>query len=427
MGKNDISKLLDKESILKRYKNGETINKIRLDCKVTHKVIKLIVEKSGVVFNKHPKYTKWNKEDIIKEARNYKHRSHFMKGSPSAYHAAHRINLKEAFEHMEPLGHVKSRLVYVYEFPDNHVYVGLTANKNKRHGEHMRDSRGPIYKHMTKIGVAPRYRMISNWYINYSEAQQLEKDTVNEYKEKGWIIMNTAPAGNLGGNLYKWNEDNLRELALKYNTRGEMMRNNRNAFEAIKQKNLYHLFDHMEWEGNIEHTLEECIEEAKKYTCRQDFRKHRYDLWQWTYKHKHQEVVFAHMVKKQIPYRWTIENALKIMNQYEYLNDFIKEQPRCHRFISRNLNYREVTKHMKKRKPYENWDEDRKTTHRKKISKSLGKSCIIYNEDERLEFSSLRELERFFWDKGYSKMSRYRFKEGEIIRETNYYFTRTIN
>ena len=72
--------------------------------------------------------------------------------------------------------------------------------------------------------------------------------------------MNTAPAGNLGGNLYKWNEDNLRELALKYNTRGEMMRNDRNAFESIKSKNLYHLFDHMKWEGNIEHTLEDFSE-----------------------------------------------------------------------------------------------------------------------------------------------------------------------
>ena len=427
MGKNTFSKLLDREFIIKRYKNGETINRIRLDCNVTFKVIKLLVEKSGVVFDKHPKYTKWNKEDVIIEAKKYKHRSHFMKGNHSAYNAARRMKLKEAFEHMEPLGHVKSRLVYAYEFPDNHVYVGLTANKDKRHGEHMRDGRGPVNKHMNKIGVAPRYRMISQWYIGHSEAQELEKNTVDEYKQNGWIVMNTAPAGNLGGNLYKWNEDNLRELALKYNTRGEMMRNDRNAFESIKSKNLYHLFDHMKWEGNIEHTLEECIEEAKKYTCRQDFRKGRYDLWQWTYVHKHQEVVFTHMPIKQIPYRWTIDKALSIMNQYEYLGDFTKEQPRCQRFLSRNTNYKEITKHLKKRKPYENWDESKKITHKRETKKLLGTSCTIYNEYERLEFDSLRDLEKFFWNKGLNKLSRHRFKEGEIIKETNYYFTKLKN
>jgi hypothetical protein len=426
MGKNTFSKLLDKESIIKRFKNGETVNKIRLDCNVTHKVIKLIVEKTGVVFNKHPKYTKWCKEDVIREAKKYKHRSHFMKGNHSAYNAAHRMNLKEAFEHMEPLGHVKSRLVYAYEFPDNRVYVGLTANKDKRHGEHMRDGRGPVNKHMNKIGIAPRYRMISQWYIGHSEAQELEKNTVDEYKQNGWTIMNTAPAGNLGGNLYKWNEDNLKEITLKYRTRYDMIKGDPNAYGIIIQKGWKHLFNHMEWEGNIKHTLEECIEEAKKYTCRQDFRKGRYDLYQWTYKHKHQEVVFAHMPKKQIPYKWTVEEAVNIMNQYVYLNDFIREQPRCHRFLSRKSNYKEITKHLKL-KSFKHWDKEKQEEYSKSVTKLLGKSCTIYNEHERLEFDSLRDLERFFWDKGLNRLGRHRFKEGEIIKDTNYYFTKLKN
>lgn len=350
MSKNTISKILDIESIIKRYKNGETINKIRLDCKVTYKVIKLIVKKSGVVSDVRPKFVKWSKEEILKEAKKYKHRSHFMKGNNSAYNAAHRMNLKEAFKHMEPLGHVKSRLVYVYEFPDNHVYVGLTANKDKRHLEHMRDGRSPVYKHMSEMGVVPRYRMVSEWYIDYSNAQDLERKTVDEYRENGWVVMNTAPAGNLGGNLYKWNEDNLREVALKYRTRYDMIKGDSNAYSIIIQKGWKHLFDHMKWEGNIEHTLEECIEEAKKYTCRQDFRKHRYDLYQWTYKHKHQEVVFAHMVKKHTSHKWTMDEAIDIMNRYEYINEFIKEQRKCYRFLQKHPNYREIIKHLKKNK-----------------------------------------------------------------------------
>ena len=178
----------------------------------------------------------------------------------------------------------------------------------------------------------------------------------------------------------------------------------------------------MKWEGNIEHTLEECIEEAKKYTCREDFRKGRYDLYQWTYKHKHQEEVFSHMVKKHTAHRWTMEEAVNIMNQYEYLNDFINEQRKCHRFLQKNSNYKEITKHLKRRKPYETYDENKKEIHAKSLKKLFGKRCMIYNEHESLEFDSLREVERFFWGKGITKLSRHRFKDGEIIKETNYYF-----
>lgn len=357
-GRNGIimneSKLLDKESIIKRYNNGETINKICISCNVSHKRIRNIVEESGVVFITKPKRGIWTKEDLLKEAKKYKHRSHLMKGNNSAYNAIHRLKLQEeAFEHMEPLGHIMSRLIYTYEFPDNHVYIGLTSNKDKRHREHMRDGRGPVYKHMNKTGMVPTYRMVSNWYIDYPNAQKLEKDTVDEYKQNGWIILNIAPAGNLGGNLYKWNEDNLREVALKYSRRSDMIIGDRNAYSSIIEKGWKHLFDHMEWDGNIEHTLEECIGVAKNYICKEDFRRDRYDLWQWIYKHKHSDVVFAHMVNQQKVYR-----------------------------------------------------------------------CIIYNERERLEFNSMRELERFFLGKNVPQMNRHRFNEGKVIKGTDYYFTR---
>jgi hypothetical protein len=418
---------LDPNVVVKRFLNNESINEIKKDYKVARYRIRNILINSGIKLKVGTIPHKWTDEEIFNEAKKYMHRSHFMHGNFNAYSTARRRKmLDDVCKHMEPLGHVKSRLVYAYEFPDNHVYVGLTANKNKRHGEHMRDGRGPVNKHMNKMGVAPRYRMVSDWYIDHTDAQKLEKDTVDEYKQNGWIIMNTAPAGNLGGNLYKWNEDNLRELALKYNTRGEMKLHDMNAYSSIVQKGLKHLLNHMEWEGNIQHTLEECIEEAKKYTCREDFRKGRYDLWQWTYVHKHQEVVFAHMPLKQIPYKWTVEEAINIMNQYIYLNDFIREQPRCHRFLSRKSNYKEITKHLKL-KSYKHWDKEKQEKYSKSVTKLLGKSCTIYNEHERLEFDSLRDLERFFWNKGLDRLSRHRFKEGEIIKETNYYFTKLKN
>jgi hypothetical protein len=417
-------KSLDKEFIIKRYNNGETINKICISCNVSHKRIKKIVEESGVVFSIKSKRNVWVKEDLLKEAKKYKHRSHLMKGNNSAYNAIHRLKLQEeAFKHMEPLGHIMSRLIYAYEFTDNHVYIGLTSNKDKRHREHMRDGRGSVYKHMNKTGIIPTYRMVSDWYIDYPDAQKLEKDTVDEYSKNGWIVLNTAPAGNLGGNLYKWNEDNLREVAQKYRRRRDMIIGDYNAYSTIIQKGWKHLFDHMEWDGNIEHTLEECIKEAKKFTNRQDFRKQRYDLWQWTYKHKHQDKVFEHMVMERKPYKWTVDEVFDIVNQYEYVDDFMREQPRCYRYISKKSNYREITKNLK-RKTYDTWDEEKRVSYKKSVSRRVGKPCTIYNEQERYRFDAISELEKFFLDRGLSEVKRHKFNEGKLIKGTDYYFTR---
>jgi hypothetical protein len=246
---------------------------------------------------------------------------------------------------MEPLGDYFRRLVYVYEFEDNHVYVGLTCNKDKRHGENIRDGRGPVYKHKQKTGLEPKYKMISDFYINWVSAQKLERDTVNHYKESGWILLNTARAGNLGGNTIKWTEESLRNESLKYSTRYEMQLKNPAAYSSIISKKMKHLFSHMKWEGNIEHTLEECVEEAKKYTCRQDFRKARYDLWQYTYKHKYEDIVFTHM-KKQRVLKWNTQEAVEISKKYKTVKEFEENDYRAYRHLCRQKNYHELTKHL---------------------------------------------------------------------------------
>lgn len=92
---------------------------------------------------------KWTYELLKEEALKYKTIKEFRFNSPNCYAACtSRKIIRELTTHMEPLGHRYSRLVYAYEFPDNHAYVGLTYNKDKRHGEHMRDGRGPVYKQL---------------------------------------------------------------------------------------------------------------------------------------------------------------------------------------------------------------------------------------------------------------------------------------
>lgn len=77
---------------------------------------------------------KWTtKERVLAEALKYKHRGDFSIYSGGAYHAAiDRGWLDEVCAHMKPIGNYKKRMIYAYEFDDNHVYVGLTYSIKKK-------------------------------------------------------------------------------------------------------------------------------------------------------------------------------------------------------------------------------------------------------------------------------------------------------
>jgi hypothetical protein len=76
---------------------------------------------------------KWTKELIQKEAEKYGNRGEFQKKSPNAYSSALRKGIMDdVTQHMELLGNRYNRMIYVYEFPDNYFYVGLTYTQKKR-------------------------------------------------------------------------------------------------------------------------------------------------------------------------------------------------------------------------------------------------------------------------------------------------------
>jgi hypothetical protein len=104
----------------------------------------------------------------------------------------------------------------------------------------------------------------------------------------------------------------------------------------------------MKWEGNIEHTLEECLEESKKYKTRNEFRHARYDLWQYTYVHKYEDIVFVHMEKQRV-YKWNTKDAVEISKKYKTIKDFMENDYRAWRHLSRHKDYQELTKHLERK------------------------------------------------------------------------------
>ena len=145
---------------------------------------------------------------------------------------------KELTAHMIPLGNAYKRMVYVFEFPDNSAYIGLTYDEGQRKGAHLGSEKSPVFRHIQETGQYPEfYRLTKNdkgeivktedlSYIEAVDAQKLEHDALKMYKEDGWKVHNVAPAGSLGGGV------GAREKSI--NSFNEFLKDKSNSIESFK-------------------------------------------------------------------------------------------------------------------------------------------------------------------------------------------------
>jgi predicted GIY-YIG superfamily endonuclease len=115
------------------------------------------------------------------------------------------------------------RLIYAYEFSDNHVYIGLTQNLKERIKSRRNDKDDAVTKYENKTKLIPIIKIIHD-FINYELAGKLEIETIENYKLNGWEILNISKGGGLGGNYAgprKWTIEKIKESALKYETKSD--------------------------------------------------------------------------------------------------------------------------------------------------------------------------------------------------------------
>ncbi len=153
------------------------------------------------------KINMWTKERCQDVALKCNSRNEFCKLYSGAYKAA-RINgwLDELCQHMKPMGNLRKRLVYSYEFSDNYVYVGLTCNEKRRDTQHHNEI-SPVKNHIIEFELTPIKKILSEGYVDASEAQGLENYWVDKYKNDGWNMLNAKKTGGLGGNTLYWTKE----------------------------------------------------------------------------------------------------------------------------------------------------------------------------------------------------------------------------
>ena len=220
--------------------------------------------------------TKWTKEMVHQEALKYETKVEFKNGSPRAYNAAHGHGwIDDITKHMVPVGNLYERMVYVYEFPDNYVYVGLTSDKKRRHKDHTDINKvsSPVAKHIIETGLDPIYKEESV-YITAQDAQNLEQCTIDRYRSEAWTILNTNKAGGLGKcKRTELTMEIIRDLASGFPTRVSFKKAHKNAYQTAQKYGwLQDVFQDIPVRKGLVWDYEKTKEEATKYNTRSEFR-----------------------------------------------------------------------------------------------------------------------------------------------------------
>lgn len=294
-----------------------------------------------------PLNIKWTDQMIIEEAKKYKTRREFELKSPSACTTARARKLMDiACVHMNRVGNYFKRLVYVYEFPDNSAYIGLTYNKQIRHNDHISKLKSPVHKKILELKIEPKMKIISDSYIDAESARILEEETIISYKSKGWLVLNSIKAGGLGGTkaegekLYK-DKSACHLEALKYSTKKEFRESNPYAYRrAYELQCLVEICSHMQ---SRSFSYKECELEAKKFKSISDFLNNSGKYFHRAYSKGWIDEICSHMSRYK---KWTSELVAEEATKYSTRGEFSLKSGSAYGYARVNNLLDEVCKHM---------------------------------------------------------------------------------
>lgn len=215
----------------------------------------------------------WTKEVIHKEALKYETRSEFQKYSMAAYvQAVKRGYLNDVCKHMRIIGNLKLRHLYVFEFEDNHSYVGLSIDPKKRYQSHLSNKRkyiSPVLRHIKETNANFTFRVITKHPLDVVTAGEKEMELIKSYCDAGWVKLNRSRGGEFGGNKTNHTKESIHQEALKYDRRFDFKKGYNGAYKiACKNGWMDEICSHMlkPMESNIKWTDEKFIEKVNSYS-----------------------------------------------------------------------------------------------------------------------------------------------------------------
>lgn len=339
----------------------------------------------------------YSKEVCAKEALKYKTKSEFGKKSKGAYFAAMRNGwLDEICSHMQVQGNLYKRCIYAYEFyninNNNYVYVGLTQNIHQRHLQHQR--KGSVYRFCKEMHIDIPEPIVLTDYNSKEEAAILEGRVLKSYIDKGWLQVNKAKTGGLGGNnrYQGLSFEECKNIGNKYKRRSQWKKYDYQSYYAatlngwidqiLPQNSRYGNAKQVYW------TKERIYNVALQYEYFCDFRKNEPSAYAVASKKGWIEDTTSHLIRKKKNTNFTLEIILAEIEKYDNLSSFIEECPQMYAWLQRKkIKFRDIT--------------DKKFRDRKTNSKKI----YQYTIDGELvrSYKSAREATSFGFD--YKKIS----------------------
>lgn len=218
------------------------------------------------------KSSKWTKDKCYKIALKYNNKYDFQKNDGAALAAMYKNKWLDICDHMNLCENIKPRCIYVYEFENNHAYVGLTYDLNDRKRRHRKN--GTIFEYMKETNLVPNIIQLTE-YLEQTEAQLQEEKYVNKYKNDGWIILNKVKTGSIGSNIIFWTKEKCLEEALKYNNRTLFQKSSYAYLASYRNNWLDDVCSHM-IDGKRKNNFwnyDSCKQHAKLCKNRYDFSK----------------------------------------------------------------------------------------------------------------------------------------------------------
>lgn len=275
----------------------------------------------------------WIKERCIDESKKYNLRSEFKLKCGGAYNSAKKNGwLDEICSHMTIVGNKYSRLVYVYEFEDNSVYVGLTYNMDKRDKKHRIDKKSKVYRHINKTGFEPR--LSCSEYMSVNDAVVLEGEKIEYYRNMGLNVLNEADAGAVGGGL-KWTKEKCHQESLKYKKRTIFARESGSAYNSARNNGwLDEVCSHMDevrkkpkgyW------TKELCRIESLKYKSKKELYDKNPGAYMSMFNNDWLEELCPHMNTKKPNGYWTEDRCREEAEKFNTKSQFQKNNGSAYR------------------------------------------------------------------------------------------------
>jgi hypothetical protein len=217
--------------------------------------------------------------------------------------------------------------IYLYIFPDNSFYVGITNNIKRRIKDRKNNNNDSVTKHIIKTGLEP-VLIILKRNIEINIAKKLEINYIFIFSKIGFNKLNKNKGGSLGKINLKYTKDFCRKIALKYNTKNEFRKNDYPIYLA----SIYNNWDsditiHMIPLKRMKNfwTLENCIKYSKKCKTIYEVEKKYKGAYNVIKKNKWDDLCFTHMVRNiNKPNYWTDDRILAEAKKYRKISDFKK-------------------------------------------------------------------------------------------------------